>query len=1026
MKKKQKFVAGEVGVSIGDSAVLPGKEKYKSGNYVVGLLLFAMMMVGMIECLVQGFSMSCMQKWLLFGILVSCLVFYTGFSSKRGAEIIIALYLVVYGVTSYLMRAHIANGLAVFVNTVLKRAGKYYRVTFVSYEEYENLNRQKSLTIFLLFVFVFLIGILAYMAAHKVATYFVIAITFVVAFSPEVVGLVPGEKAFTLYIVSVLVYVGSNIRHKNRQNVCATAMSVQWKVRLMQIVVGIGCTFLLFQVFTEDTYDKISKETDLKTFVQKTMQSCYNNTIRKRFDKGTVDGGISFGEIAGVDRIEYSDTVRLRVKYKTLDLSQRAGGGLYLRGYIGSRYKENQWQSLEQEEEEDCRQMEEKSGISLDDYDTASASYRMRLEEFVRYAPENSVNMFHQETTVKLHDSYEYPEGKEYITFGNYEPKMFREELKSIYSHTFSDVIVENVSETVSTQFIPYYVAADVEEKDGRLTSEETTDVGEYQWSIFNGQAETFGVVTDPYGWSDLYPEIDSLDYYDKMEILWKEFSFIREEVETAIGQNILDYKEGTYKGETVEEVCPDLLKELELTITDDTSMEIEEIDTGGKYDVNELLKRVAKYCVSVGFDMAASDEIYSVNGSGDAAYYQDDLGALSSSYYGQESAWDDVFGSEIIVRYMVDQADADEFFSLLKQMYRFYLQQKEYENFVEHTYMDVPENLKGKLKDIAKEAGMTGEKDLRRMISFVQSYLYDNTEYSLEPGTTPEGEDFTDYFLFQNKKGYCVHYATAAAMLFRSMGVPARYVEGYHADKDTLQNKSAVTMEGTNLWHTVELTDRYAHAWVEIYVSGYGWIPVEVTKAYLDINEEDRFEKKEEKDPQKEENGKSTTKPSNTAKPIQNTAEPQSSESPNSVDFTKYYGVFRVFFGIVVILLVIALRYALLTKKHEREGSLEDRNRAIYFYYLRMEQLLRILKQCEKKQSLRQLLQEQTLSVDGVDAGEWLRFYETMNDYTFSKDGVTGSQAAEGKQLYEKVRTAFYMEKKVWIRWYYKYIRCL
>lgn len=1021
MKKKQKFVAEEMGVSIGDGAVLPGEDKYKLGSYVVGLLLFAMMMVGMVECFVQGFSMPCMQKWLLLGILVSCLVFYIGFSSKRGGEIIVALYLVVYGVVSYLMRAHIANGFAALVNTILKKAGKYYRVTFVSYEEYENLNRQKSLTIFLLFVFVFVIGILAYLTAHEIAMYFVITITFVVAFAPEVVGIVPGEKAFALYIVSVLVYVGSNIRYKNRKNLSATVMRVQWKVRLVQIMVGIGCTFLIFQVFTEDTYDKISRETDLKTFVQKTMQSCYNNTIRKRFDKGTVDGGISFGDISGVDQIEYSDTVRLRVKYRTLDLRQRAKGGLYLRGYIGSRYKEDQWQSLEQDEEEDCRKMEKKSGICLDDYDTAAVSYRMRLEEFVRYAPENSINMFHQETTAKLHDSYEYPEGKEYITYSNYEPKMFREELKSIYSHTFSDVIVENVSETVSTQFIPYYVASDVEEKDGRLTSEDTTDVGEYQWNIFNGQAEAFGVVTDPYDFYDSYAETKFLNYYDKMEILWKEFSFIREEVENAIGQNILDYKEGTYKGETVEKVCPDLLKELELIISDDTSMEIEEMDTGEKYDVNELLKRVAKYCVSVGFDMAAAAEIYSGDES-DEEYFQDDLGSLSPVYYGREGTW----GSEIIVRYMVDQADADEFLIMLKQMYQFYLQQKEYENFVEHTYMDVPENLKGGLEEVVKEAGMAGEKDLREIISFVQNYLYDNTEYSLKPGSTPEGEDFIEYFLFQNKKGYCVHYATAAAMLFRSMGVPARYVEGYHADKDTLQNESTVTMEGTDLWHTVELTDRYAHAWVEIYISGYGWIPVEVTKAYLDTNGKEKPNKKEEKDPQKQEGEKNTTKPSNTAKPIQNTAEPQSSESPNSIDFTKYYGVFRAFFGIVVILLVIALRYVLLTKKHEREGSLEDRNRAIYFYYLRMEQLLRILKQCEKKQSLRQLLQEQTLSMDGVDAGEWIRFYETMNDYTFSKDGVTGSQAAEGKQLYEKVRAAFYMEKKVWIRWYYKYIRCL
>lgn len=1027
MKKKQKLTIEEMGVSIEEGTVFSGESKSTAvaANYVVGLLLFTMMMVGTVECLVQGFSMPCMQKWLVLGIFVSCLVFYTGFSSRKGGEIVVALYLVGYGIVSYLMRNHIANGLAVFVNTILKKAGKYYHVNFISYEEYADLDRQKSLTIFLLFVFVFLIGVLAYLAAHKIAVYFVIAVTFVIAFAPEVVGLVPGERAFALYTMSVLVYLGSRILYKNGTD----QMRVQWKVRLMQIVVGIVCIFLFFRVFTEDTYDKIARETDLKTFVQKTMQACYNNTIRKVMDKGTVDGGISFGDITGVDRIQYSDTVRLRVKYKTLDLGQRAQGGLYLRGYIGSKYEEDQWLPLSEEEDAECRKKEEKSGISLDDYDTAAASYRMGLEEFLQHEPKNSINVFHVETAENLQLNYKSTEGKRDFWYKRYEPEIFRSGMKEICSQVFSNVIVENVSETVSTQFVPYYVASNVEEKKGKLTSEETTDVGEYEWSIFNGQAESFGVVTDPYMSYDVE---NSLDYYDKMKILWKEFSFVREKVEDVLGEDILDYKEGSYKGETIGEVCPDLSKRLELTIYSDTSKNAEEINTDGEYNVNELLKILARDYLSVGYDLTDSemDDIYYGLSPAEIAEFQ--AAASSSSFYSsydenkEVQTWEEIYGPEYVIRYLKKEEDADNFLCLLKHMYQFYIQQQDYENFVERTYMEVPENIKGKLEDVVKKAGMKGEKDLRKTISFVQNYLYDNTEYSLEPGVTPEGEDFTEYFLFQNRKGYCVHYATAAAMMFRSMGVPARYVEGYHADKKTLQDNDTIAVEGTTIWHTVDLTDRYAHAWVEIYISGYGWIPVEVTKPYLNIGEEKNTSKEEDENPQKSPTVKSTKKPANTANPKQQTAKPQNSGDENTIDITKYYGVLRILLGMVAVLLVVVLRYGIITRKHRKEGNLEDANRAIYFYYTQMEQMLRILKQCGKNQPLRQLLREQRIKLDGIDADEWLRFYVALDDYTFSKDGVTESQAADGKQLYEMVRAAFYREKKIWTRWYYKYIRCI
>ena len=1033
MKKKQKHMAEEKGVSIREGVMLASENKYTWANYVVGLLLFSMMMVGMAECLVQGFSMACMQKWLLGGILVSCLVLYTGFSSKKGGEILVALYVIGYGIVSYFMRSYIANGLAVFVNTVLKKAGKYYHVTFVSYEELADLNRQKSVTIFLLFVFVFIIGVLSYLAAHKIATYFVVAITFVIAFAPEIVGLVPGEKAFALYTVSVLIYVASRIKDKHKRNLYSTEMKVQWKVQLMQIVTGMVCILLFFQVFTEATYDKISRETDLKTFVQKMMQTCYNNTIRRGLDKGTVDGGISFGDISGVDRIKYSDTVRLRVKYKTLDTRQRAGGGLYLRGYIGSKYESDQWLPLSEEEEEACREMEENSGISLDDYDTAAASYRMAFEELLVHEQKNAIFLFHEGTTDNLCINYQDTEEEKDFWYKKYDSETFRNGLKSICSIVFSDITVENVSETVSTQFIPYYVASDVKEEEGRLASEETTDVGEYEWSIFNGQAEAFGVVTNPYSSYDVE---SCLDYYDKMKILWKEFLYTKEQVENVWGKKILDYEEGSYKEKCIKEICPELAEKLEVRISKDTSMGIDEIDTDGEYDVNELLRRIAryktstaydsvyKYSSSVEYDVTADDTISSVPET--EIYPQDESEVLSSEYdeIFEKEMWEELNGPECFARILYADEDADRFFTLLKEMYRFYVQQQEYENFVENTYLDVPETLKEKLSDLVSEEDMTGVTDLRQTISFVQNYLYENTEYTLEPGITPEGEDFTEYFLFENKKGYCVHYATAATMLFRSMGVPARYVEGYHADKNTLHDKDVVTMEGVSLWHTVDLTDRYAHAWVEIYISGYGWVPVEVTKSYLDLGESEESDKTPTATSKSDE--KSTKKPSATANPTKQTMAPKYNVEQEKVDYTLYYRMFYVILGIAVILLTIALRYFVIAKKYQKQGSLKDANKAVYFYYTRMEQILRLLKQCEKRQSLRQLLKEQTIDLKEVDAKEWMYFYETMNDYTFSKNGVTSSQAEEVQRLYEIVRAIFYREKKIWMRWYYKYIRCI
>ena len=89
---------------------------------------------------------------------------------------------------------------------------------------------------------------------------------------------------------------------------------------------------------------------------------------------------------------------------------------------------------------------------------------------------------------------------------------------------------------------------------------------------------------------------------------------------------------------------------------------------------------------------------------------------------------------------------------------------------------------------------------------------------------------DFLTNFLENTKKGYSVHYATAAALMFRYYKIPARYVEGYVITPDDVKSMKAgepYTVDGT-----------HAHAWVEYYQDGVGWLPFESTPSYLGIME--------------------------------------------------------------------------------------------------------------------------------------------------------------------------------------------
>lgn len=131
--------------------------------------------------------------------------------------------------------------------------------------------------------------------------------------------------------------------------------------------------------------------------------------------------------------------------------------------------------------------------------------------------------------------------------------------------------------------------------------------------------------------------------------------------------------------------------------------------------------------------------------------------------------------------------------------------------------YTLLPEHLQEQVYQLAEEAcaGMQTSYDKAYAI---QTYLSRSFRYTLEVEPQPENLDFVSNFLLNTQEGYCTYFASAMTVLCRMAGLPARYVEGYLAEPD--ENGHAY------------VTGLNAHAWTEVYFSGFGWLTFDATPA--------------------------------------------------------------------------------------------------------------------------------------------------------------------------------------------------
>jgi len=134
-------------------------------------------------------------------------------------------------------------------------------------------------------------------------------------------------------------------------------------------------------------------------------------------------------------------------------------------------------------------------------------------------------------------------------------------------------------------------------------------------------------------------------------------------------------------------------------------------------------------------------------------------------------------------------------------------------------TYLQINDSTAAELRRIAVNAGIDPYAHRAVISDQVAEFMVSFGRYTLSPFVIPENEDFSLYFLQTSRQGYCIHYATAATQMLRALGVPARFTSGF-----------VVTVPQASVDLPVVVTDRNAHAWVEVYYDNTGWVPLEVT----------------------------------------------------------------------------------------------------------------------------------------------------------------------------------------------------
>ncbi len=137
-----------------------------------------------------------------------------------------------------------------------------------------------------------------------------------------------------------------------------------------------------------------------------------------------------------------------------------------------------------------------------------------------------------------------------------------------------------------------------------------------------------------------------------------------------------------------------------------------------------------------------------------------------------------------------------------------------------EATFLQLPDELSPGIQELAENIAPRSRysTDLERA-GAIEAHLQSEYRYTLAPPVAGAGEPIAQ-FLFDKKEGYCEHFASAMVLMLRTLGIPARLVNGYAGGE----------WNDVGKYYIIRQQD--AHSWVEAYFADRGWVTFDPTPA--------------------------------------------------------------------------------------------------------------------------------------------------------------------------------------------------
>lgn len=329
-----------------------------------------------------------------------------------------------------------------------------------------------------------------------------------------------------------------------------------------------------------------------------------------------------------------------------------------------------------------------------------------------------------------------------------------------------------------------------------------------------------------------------------------------------------------------------------------------------------------------------------------------EDFNALLNCYYRDEK-WQKL-------QEIAKKNDTQEY---LKELQIYY-----YDN--EEELLEVSDDDARIIDEFMAENSIVYDNDVYDLIRQCKDALATNTKYTLTPGDLPDNENYLNYFLNVNKKGYCVHYASSLALMLRCSGVPARFVLGYQVNGNKNKDNQLI------------VRDKNEHAWVEIYDDYLGWIPIEAIGSNV-VNQDNP-------------NSVPSTSDNTTNNEQVSPIVPVDNQQTSRIDSeTKIQiPVYMCFIILFVVSLGVFIGQAKIRKARMFKGATTNKKMVCYYYHY----LIKI-------------------------NGDISKIKEIADKARFSLHSINDDELKVVADYYHQETKRVYKQAKIWQKLYYKYI---